>query len=163
VIAASRLARGGDTPRAREAIALVAALGDSRALPVLNQLLQHGDRTVRAAALSAMAEIGGAEAGRALSAALAHDDEDTRIAAAREIGRAQVHEALTGLVTALEQYHLVERDASFKTEVIRSIVNLQAVEAVPALKRVVTRGWAFGSGNRVVRDAARQAIETLKS
>ncbi|GAB4277451.1 MAG: hypothetical protein Kow0056_08920 [Coriobacteriia bacterium] len=161
--AAGRITRSRDPRLSVGAVSLMATLGDSRAVPALEQMLQQDDPRLRASAVEALARIGGPASARALSKALEHSDEDTRVAAAQAIGRHRLTEALPGLLKAVENYHLVERDATFKTEVIRSIVALQAREAVPALKRVVTRGWAFGHGNKVVRDVARQAISTLET
>lgn len=161
VVAAGKVARGSSGARAREAVALLGQLGDSRAIPQLGQVARHEDKGIRLAAIASLAEIGGAEAGRVLADLLDDADRETRLAAAQEIGRHGVREAIPGLIRAVEKYHLVERDADFKTEVIRSMSSLKATDAVPALKRLVSRGWAFGAGNKTVREAARQAISAI--
>jgi hypothetical protein len=163
VVAVSKIVRDSDTPRTQAAISLLGSLGDSRAVPVLAQLARRSEPSVRLSAITALGDLGNADAARALAAKLDHEDLQTRLAAVQEIARNRMSEAVPALVSALEQYHLVERDAEFKTEVIESLAEMRAEKAIPALKRLVTRGWAFGAGNKVVRSAARSALDRLRS
>lgn len=158
--AASRMLRASEG----SSVALVQvlpALGDRRALTVLEQALDQLDADVRLAAVTALAEIPEQEAREALVKTVTHWDPQTARFAVREIGRIRAEEALPALLRQLEEINLFERKHELKKEIISSLQDIGSPTAVPALRRVAGNRLAFGRKNRELRYLASRAVSSL--
>jgi hypothetical protein len=163
VSTAGRLLRTADPRTSLQLVAMLAALGDKRAVPILAQSVDHPDPSVRMAALHALGDLPSDESARVLVEALSSRDGVTRIAAAREIGRGNVIAALPALHKVLERYHLIERDLAFKTEVVGSVRAIGSPTSIDVLRKVATRSFAFGGANRTLKRLAGEALADIES
>ena len=161
--AAGRVLRAGEPARATAAVRLIATTRDARLLPLMNHALEHPDVGVRTAAVAALADAPGPGATALLERTLRHKDEATRRAAAREIGRARVTAAVPALVRLLERAPAFEHDLALKTEAIDALGALDAAAAVPVLKQVGGRRFAFNAQARELKHRARRMSEHLES
>jgi HEAT repeat protein len=110
--------------------------GSPQVVPVLIDLVHHGDERVREAALLGLGELGGREISRPAMPALKDDSVVVRTAAARAIAAAGDPAATTVLVRRLEQ----ERDEGVLAALLRAIGQLGAKEALEVLARYAEPG-----------------------
>ncbi|MGB4593612.1 MAG: hypothetical protein WBI63_07580 [Coriobacteriia bacterium] len=161
--AAGRILRDGDPAKAASVVRFIASAGDKRLLPFVAQALDHIDIAVRAAALSALADAPGVQSTALLQKSLSHWDPETRRVAAREIGRAEVLDAVPALLKILEDVNLFERNYELKKEVFSSIENLRPAQAIPVLSRIAGRRLVIGKKNRELRYRAKRTLELLET
>lgn len=158
---ASRKVRTDETRMVKGILALMPALGDKRAVPVMAQALDNLDAEVRHAAVAALASTPGAESRQALAKAVGHWDPETRRSVIREIGRVGIVEALPALVRILEDINMLERNHELRKEVIKSLESLGSPDALPVLRRWARRPFMFGRKNKELRYLAQRAIAHL--
>lgn len=159
---AGRRVRAGDPGEAIAVIGLLGRLGDRRAAPVLAQALDNRNAEVRAAAVESLAQLDTPEAWRVVAGALHHRDEQTASRALYEIRMARARGAVQDLIATLSSPRSA-RSWGFKREVVDCLKDLRAVEAVPALKREAGHIFAFTTKRRMLRQAARDALEAIKA
>lgn len=159
--ATGRELRSADRATALSLVSLLSALGDKRALPSLQQALDHLDAAVRRATVTALAEMPGPEARALLVKALGHWDVETRRFAIREVGRVHADEALPALVRVLEDINPIERNYELKKEVVKSLEALGSPTALPILTRIAQRRFMYGRKRRELQFLARGAVQRL--
>lgn len=159
-VARTRL-RNEEPRRAVAILAVLAALGDRRAIPVMTQALAHLEERVRFAAITALADTPEPEAANALIKALNHPEPETQRFAVREIGRVKAAPAVHQLTRALEDINVLQRTYETKKEVIRALEQIATPEAQRALKRTADRGFVWGRKGRELRTLARRALDEI--
>jgi len=160
---ASRRLRADSSAGAIGILDMLPGLGDKRAIPVIAQALENLDAQVRRAAVTALADTPGPEARQSLTKALGTWDPETKRFVIREIGRVRAAEALPSLVRILDDINFLERNHELKKEVVKTLESLGSAEAVPVLRRVAGRKFAFGRKNKELRFLARRAVEHLSA
>lgn len=132
--------------------------GRPQAAPPLESLLGHPDHRVRVEALRGLFVLKRGEAVGSLVAALSDPEPRVRHAAVSLLHGSPSREVVTALVELLETRPPAAAEARRLVELIAE----RADPAVPAaLERLAGRRRAMGAG-RVVRDAARQALEEVR-
>lgn len=159
---AGRRVRAGEPDLAVQIISLLGRLPDRRVAPVLSQALDNPSTEVRAAAIETLAQIGTDDAMRVVATALHHADEATAFRALYEVRMAGARSATPDLVAALTSPRPA-RSWEFKREVVDCLKELRATEAVPALKREAGHIFAFTAKRRMLRQAARDALDAIRS
>jgi HEAT repeat protein len=162
LVVAGRRVRSGETAEACDVIGLLGRIGDRRAAPVLAQGLENHAADVRAAAVEALAKLDTDDSWRVVAGALHHHDEETARRALYEVRMAGARNAIPDLVAALASPRS-SRSWGFKREVVDCLKELHAVEALPALRREAGHIFAFTAKRRMLRQAARDALETIKA
>ncbi|MDR3686296.1 MAG: HEAT repeat domain-containing protein [Coriobacteriia bacterium] len=159
-VARTRL-RNEEPRRAVAILAVLAALGDRRAIPVMTQALAHLEERVRFTAITSLADTPEPEAANALIKALNHPEPETQRFAVREIGRVKAAPAVHQLTRALEDINVLQRTYETKKEVIRALEQIATPEAQHALRRTADRGFVWGRKGRELRTLARRALEEI--
>jgi HEAT repeat protein len=159
-VARARL-RNEEPRRAVAILAVLAALGDRRAIPVMTQALAHLEERVRFAAITSLADTPEPEAANALVKALSHPEPETQRFAVREIGRVKAAPAVHQLTRALEDINVLQRTYETKKEVIRALEQIGTPEAQRALKRTAERGFVWGRKSRELRTLAKRALDEI--
>jgi HEAT repeat protein len=161
LVIAGRRVRSGQDASTTDLIALLGRIGDRRAAPVLGQALENRSAEVRVAAVETLARMDSDDAWRVVAGALHHSDEGTARRALYEIRMAEARRAIPDLIAALTS-PLPSRSWEFKREVVDCLKELQATEAVPALKREAGHIFAFTAKRRMLRQAARDALVAIR-
>jgi HEAT repeat protein len=132
--------------------------GRPQAVPPLESLLDHPDHRVRVEALRGLFVLRRGEAVGSLVAALSDPEPRVRHAAVSLLHASPSREVVAALVELLETRPPAAGEARRLVELIAE----RSDPAVPAaLERLAGRRRAMGAG-RVVRDAARQALEGVR-
>jgi hypothetical protein len=163
VAGAGRRIRGGDPVAVREIVALLGRLGDRRAVSSLSQALDHESPEVRSAAIAAMAAIDTEESWAAVVSSLTHPHGDTARQALAAIRTAGRRRAAPAMIAVLQLHSSGTRNHELKREIIEDMRTMGADEALPALRKIAGRAFAFGRKARELRDAARRAVAELQS
>ena len=129
---------------------------------MLGQALGNPSAEIRAAAIEALAQIGTEDSMRVVAGALHHPDEATALRALYEVRMAGARSATPDLVAALTSPRPA-RGWEFKRKVVDCLKELRATEAVPALKREAGHIFAFTAKRRMLRQAARDALDAIRS
>lgn len=159
-VARTRL-RSEEPVRAIAILAVLSALGDRRAIPVMTQALAHLDEAVRFAAITALADSPEPEAANALIRAVGHPEPETQRFAVHEIGRVKAAPAVHQLTRTLEDLNVLQRTYETKKEVIRALEQIATPEAQRALKRTANRAFTWGRKSRELRRLARRALDEM--
>lgn len=159
----SRRMRAADATEVRDLVGLLGRLRDRRALSTLSQALDNDARAVRTAAVAALAELGSDDAWAAIVSALTHPDQETALAALRAIRAADRRRAIPAMVAVLQLHSGAARNHDLKREIMEDMGRWQAVEAMPVLKRMAGRRFAFGRAARELRDLARRAMSQIQA
>lgn len=162
LVVAGRRVRSGEVAEACDVIGLLGRVGDRRAAPVLAQGLENRAADVRAAAVEALAKMDTNDSWRVVAGALHHHDEETARRALYEVRMAGARSAIPDLIAALASPRS-SRSWGFKREAVDCLKELHAVEAVPALRREAGHIFAFTAKRRMLRQAAREALEAIKA
>jgi hypothetical protein len=132
--------------------------GRPQAVPPLESLLDHPDHRVRVEALRGLFILKRGEAVGTLVAALSDSEPRVRHAAVSLLRASPSREVVGALVELLETHPPVAAEARRLVELVAERID----PAVPAaLQRLAGRRRVMGAG-RVVRDAARQALEEAR-
>ena len=122
----------GSASQARHAAAILARLGDARAVPALAAALNLDDDSVRAEALRALVKFDQPAARAALLEGLRHPSASTRIAAAQAVGNAGLLALAPSIMGVLRE----EADSSVRRAMATAAARLGTVEAVEELVRI---------------------------
>jgi HEAT repeat protein len=160
--AAGRRIRSGDPGEVRDLTVMLGKMGDRRAVSPLSLALDHDSPDVRAAAITALAGLDHDEAWAAVVSALTHPDQSTARAALAAIRKADRRRAVPALLAVLQLHARGTRNQELKREIIEDVRRMEAVEAIPVLKRIASRRFAFGKVKEL-RDLARQAVSDLQA
>jgi len=163
IATAGRKMRSGDPSEVRDLTVMLGRLGDRRAASWLSQALDHGSAEVRAAAISALAGLDTDEAWAAIVSTLTHPDQATALAALAAIRQADRRRAVPAMLAVLQLHAGGTRNQELKREIIEDVRRMGATEAIPVLKKVASRRFAFGRKVRELRDLARQAVSDLQA
>jgi HEAT repeat protein len=129
----------------------------------LSQALYHDSPEVRSAAITALTGLDTDEAWAAVVATLTHPDQATALAALAAIRRAGRRRAVPAMLAVLQLHSGGTRNHDLKREIIEDMRRMGATEAVPVLKKIASRRFAFGRKVRELRDLARQAVAELRA
>lgn len=140
----------------RNAVAILGAIGDARAVELITTTLAHTDSRVRREAILALARVGGEDAGMLVYGMIEDTDPAVRRAAALAAGELKVDRALRPLLALLES----ESDQDVVVGVLHSLGRLGDPGAVSAIeKRAVTS--FFSRPKTEVRIAAYRALHGI--
>jgi hypothetical protein len=79
-----------------------------------------------------------------------------------EIRAAKPPRVVPALIAMLDLRRPLNRSLQFKREIIECLREMRATEAIPVLKAEAGRLLVFGSGRRMLRQAARDALADLR-
>jgi hypothetical protein len=133
----------GTPSQIRHAAGILGRIGDPRAIPVLNSVVQHTDDSVRAEVLRALVRFDDPAARAALLDGLRHPHPGTRIVAAQAVGNAGVLALAPTVMSVLRE----ESDSSVRRAMATSAARLGTVEALEELTRIALtrrRLWRGG-------------------
>jgi hypothetical protein len=145
------LVERGTPSQVRHAAGILGRIGDPRAIPVLNAVVQHADDSVRAEVLRALVRFDDPAARAALLDGLRHPHPATRIAAAQAVGNAGVLALAPTVMGVLRD----ETDSSVRRAMATSAARLGTVEALEELTRMALarrRLWGGGQPQEVRLD-----------
>jgi hypothetical protein len=160
---AGRRLRTAAPPEARDLVALLAGLGDRRAVGALAQALDNPAGDVRARAIEGLAAIGTDDAWSSVVSSITHPDEATVRAALAAIRAGGRRQAVPAMMAALQIKSPGARNRRLNREIIEEVRQMGAVEALPALRQIASRRFVFGRAARELRDTARAAVADLQS
>jgi HEAT repeat protein len=132
-----------DRRRARSAVRLLGDLQHPRSVEWLEELVASSDPGLRQEAVQALARIGGPEGSAALERVLASPAREVRVLALRALGEGGRREAVAPLARVLRAA-LEASDAELGREAIRALGRLGRPEAAPELARLLAQRRLFG-------------------
>lgn len=159
-VARSRL-RSADGRTAVAILRTLPQLGDSRAVTVIAQGLDHLDEHVRFAAATALAQMIVPEAMQTLARAVNHREPETQRHVVREIGRVKLAGAVPALSRALEDINVLSRTYETRKEIIGALENIGTPEAERALRKFSQRTVGLGRKSRELRERATRVADEL--
>jgi len=144
----------------RNALLLLGEIGGQSLVEPVAALLQHEEPRVRREAAGALGKIGGPRAVAHLRRAIL--DTEAGNVAARVLGEIDRENTVTMFTKRLHRAGLLVLDDGPVQEAITVLGEMEAAEAVPALSRVLGRGFwiPMGRGDRV-RSHAAQALRRI--
>jgi hypothetical protein len=92
-----------------------------------------------------------------------HPHGDTARQALAAIRTAGRRRAAPAMIAVLQLHSSGTRNHELKREIIEDMRTMGADEALPALRKIAGRAFAFGRKARELRDAARRAVAELQS
>ncbi|MGH2399069.1 MAG: HEAT repeat domain-containing protein [bacterium] len=137
-------------------------LRDPAGIFCLADLGRHGEYRVRREVLDALRKIGTDEARAALTAFFS--DPDPRIRR-HLIGSLDSHDshASEWLLQIVRSRDFSREGTSVKEAAIAALGRIRAAEALPVLKRVANSRWVLGRRRKILKDAARGALQEAYS
>lgn len=159
-VARERL-RSAEAAQASAIVQTLAALGDRRAVPVVEEMTDHLDETVRFAAIKSLSSMGSAEAQAALTRTLKHREPETQRYAARKIGEIGLASAVPALSRALEDVNVWGRTYETRKEIIRALERIGTPEAERSLRSYAQHTIRLGRKTRELRNQAIAAADGL--
>ena len=139
----------------RNVVLLLGEIGGTTLVEPLADLLRHEEPRVRREAAASLGKIGGARAVAHLRAAIL--DPEVSAVAARVLGEIDRDSTVALFSRRLQRTGPLLRDEAGVREAITILGEMEAQEAVPALSRILNRGFwiPFSTGDAVRGQAAR--------
>jgi hypothetical protein len=145
----------------RNLVWIIRELGTPELIRPLSLTVRHPDARVRRESVLALGKIGGPEAAELLLTCIDDDDLETRLAAIRGVGLSGLSRAVPALRPNLDLPNWHGRNSALLEVSIVALARLEDRTSIRHFLRLARRPLLFPEGRRVVRDAARWALQTL--
>jgi hypothetical protein len=145
----------------RNLVWIIRELGTPELVRPLSLTVRHPDARVRRESVLALGKIGGPEAAELLLTCVDDVDLETRLAAIRGVGLSGLRRAVPVLRPNLDLPNWHGRNSALLEVSIVALARLGDQPSIPQFRQHARRPLLFPQGRRVVRDAARWALQTL--
>lgn len=145
----------------RNLVWIIRELGTPELIRPLSLTVRHPDARVRRESVLALGKIGGPEAAELLLTCIEDDDLETRLGAIRGVGLSGLRRAIPALRPNLDLPNWHGRNSALLEVSIVALARLEDRGSIRQFRRHAHRPLLFPDGRRLVRDAARWALQTL--
>lgn len=147
----------------RAVVQTMTQIDHPKATEILKKALRHENETVRTEAVHALASSRGVGVAPFINVMLDDVSEQVRSAAFIEIGRLKAESASAKLIEIAEGKDSVNKALEFRVKAIRTLGEIDAEGAIPSLKKMAGKRFAFGKKAKALKVEAGQAIMKLQS